>query len=149
MDKPAYPFKVLQNGYRFEFESISSTKTIQKVIQYKELSIKNVFNLALLDIDENGIHSDIVVSDNGDMEFVLATVIQTIQVFLALHPQARVLFMGSTKARNRLYRAVISKYYQQMERIYEIHGINSWENEPFEKNKDYEAFLIFLRHSSN
>ncbi len=83
------------------------------------------------------------------MESVLATVIQAIQVFLAFRPKAKVLFMGSTKTRNRLYRAVISKSYQQTERIYEIHGINNWENEPFEKNKDYEAFLIFLRHSSN
>ena len=149
MDKPAYPFKVVKNGYRFEFESISPKRTIQKVIEYKELEVENLFNLALLDIDENGIHSDVVVSDNGDMESVLATVIQTIQVFLALHPKAKVLFMGSTKTRNRLYRAVISKYYQQTERIYEIHGIHNWENEPFEKNKDYEAFLIFLRHSSN
>jgi hypothetical protein len=149
MDKSAYPFKVIDNGNRFEFESVSSVKTIQKVIQYKELEVDNLFNLALLDIDENGIHSDIVVSDNGDMESVLSTVIQTIQVFLALHPEAKVLFIGSTKTRNRLYRAVISKYYQQTERIYEIHGINNWENEPFEKNKDYEAFLIFLRHPSN
>ena len=149
MDKPSHPFKVINNGYRFEFESVSSTKVIQKVIEYRELEVENLFNLALLDIDENGIHSDIVVSDNGDMESVLATVIQTIQVFLALHPRAKVLFMGSTKTRNRLYRAVISKYYQETERIYEIHGINNWENEPFEKNKDYEAFLIFLRHSSN
>ncbi len=63
MDKPAYPFKVINDDYRFEFESISPTRTIQKVIQYKELEVDNLFNLALLDLDENGIHSDIVVRD--------------------------------------------------------------------------------------
>jgi hypothetical protein len=149
MDKKAYPFKVLDNGFIFEFESISPLKIVKKVVEFSEFDVGNLFNLALFDVSEDGKFSDISVSDNGDMENILSTVIQTIQVFLALHPKAKVLFMGSTKSRNRLYRAVIAKYFHATERIYEIHGITDWKNEPFEKNKDYDAFMIFLKISNN
>jgi hypothetical protein len=150
MDKKAYPFKVLDDGYVFEFESISQQKVVKKIVEFSEFEdVENLFNLALFDVSDDGSFSDISVSDNGDMENILSTVIQTIQVFLALHPKAKVLFMGSTKSRNRLYRAVIAKYFHATERIYEIHGISDWQNEPFQKNKDYDAFMIFLKIPNN
>jgi hypothetical protein len=145
MDKPTYPFKVLENGLRFEFESRSPSRVIQKIVEFKELEIPSIYNLALLDIDENGNYDDMVVSNNQDMETIIATVIRTIQVFLSFQPTAKVLFMGSTLSRTRLYRGIINKYFAQAEQIYEIHGIIDWINEPFQSHKNYEAFLIFLK----
>jgi polysaccharide pyruvyl transferase WcaK-like protein len=88
------------------------------------------------------------VSNNQDMEIIIATVIQTIRVFIALKPDAKVLFMGSTPSRTRLYRGVINKYIAQAEQVYEIHGIIDWINEPFNGSKNYDAFLIFQKKTN-
>lgn len=147
MDKPSYPFKVLENGHRFEFESVSSKKIIRKAIEFREIEIPNLYNLALVDVKEDGTFDDMSVSDNGDMETIISTVIKTIQVFLTFQPEAKVLFMGSSPSRTRLYRGIISKYLSQAELFYAIHGISNWVNEPFQRDKNYDAFLIFLRNN--
>ncbi len=145
MDKPSYPFRVLENGKRFEFASVSPNKTIQKVVEFRELETPGIYNLALVDICESGKYDDMTVSNNQDMETIIATVIQTIQVFIALNPNTKVLFMGSTPSRTRLYRGIINKYIGQAKQVYEIHGIIDWVNEPFNGNKNYDAFLIFQK----
>lgn len=147
MDKPSYPFKGLENGHRFEFESVSSKKIIRKAIEFREIETPNLYNLALVDVKEDGTFDDMSVSDNGDMETIISTVIKTIQVFLTFQPEAKVLFMGSSPSRTRLYRGIISKYLGQAELFYIIHGISNWVNEPFQRDKNYDAFLIFLRNN--
>jgi hypothetical protein len=146
MDKPAYPFKVLENGQRFEFQSVSHDRIIQKIVEFRELEISNIYNLALVDVKQDGTYDDMSVSNNQDMETIIATVIRTIQVFLAFQPTAKILFMGSTPSRTRLYRGIINKYLAEAEKIYEIHGIIEWMNEPFQGHKTYDAFLIFLKN---
>jgi len=64
VDKPSYPFKVLENGQRFEFESISSDKNIQKVVEFRELEIPNIYNLALVDVKQDGTFDDMSMSNN-------------------------------------------------------------------------------------
>jgi hypothetical protein len=145
MDKPAYPFKVLANGQRFEFESVSLDKTIQKLVEFRELEIPNIYHLALVDVRLNGTYDDMSVSNNQDMETIISTIIRTIQVFLTFQPTAKVLFMGRTASRTRLYRGIINKYLAQAEQIYEVHGIIDWVNEPFQGHKTYEDFLIFQK----
>ena len=145
MDKPSYPFNVLENGQRFEFQSVSYDRTIQKVVEFRELEIPDIYNLALVNVNKDGTFDDMSVSNNQDMETIIATVIRTIQVFLTFQPIAKVLFMGSTPSRTRLYRGIINKYLAQAEQIYEIHGIINWVNEPFQGDKTYDAFLIFQK----
>jgi hypothetical protein len=147
MDKPAYPFNVNEYGQHFEFQSISKGRIIQKVVEFRELEISNIYNLALVDVKEDGTFDDMTVSNNQDMETIIATVIRIIQVFLIFKPTAKVLFMGSTASRTRLYRGIINKYLAEAEQIYEIHGIIDWENEPFQGHKTYDAFLIFPKIS--
>lgn len=149
MDKPSYPFSVLEDGQRFEFQSVSPDKIVQKVVELRELEIPNIYNLALVDVQENGTYDDMSVSNNQDMETIIATVIRTIRVFLTFRPTAKILFMGSTESRTRLYRGIINKYLAQAEQIYEIHGIIDWVNEPFQGHKTYEAFLIFLKNGQH
>nr|MCU0339015.1 hypothetical protein [Spirosomataceae bacterium] len=119
MDKPAYPFKVLEDGQRFEFQSISQKRVVQKVVEFRELETANIYNLALVDIKQDGTFDDMSVTNNQDMERIIATVIRTIQVFLTFKPSAKVFFMGSTPSRTRLYRGIINKYLAQAEQIYE------------------------------
>ena len=101
-----------------------------------------IFNLSLVDKDENGKVSDMSVSNNQDMEKVLATVIQTLPIFFAEFEGSRIYFSGSTPVRTRLYRIIIAKFHHDFERQYSIFGFVNQIAEPFQQGKNYEAFLI-------
>ena len=108
MDKPTYPFLVLDDGERFEFESVSQHKRIRKIVEFREMEISNLYNLALVDVKDDGSHDDMSISNNNDMDMVLATVIKTIGIFLNFHKSAKIMFMGSTESRTRLYRELLT-----------------------------------------
>jgi len=52
---------------------------------------------------------------------------------------------GSTKARTRLYRMGISKYYDEAAKDFEIFGERDKQWEQFEKDTEYEAFLVKVK----
>ena len=100
----------------------------------------------MVDKDEKGIVSDMVVSNNNDMEKVLSTVVQTLPISFTEFQGSQIFFSGSTPARTRLYRIVIAKYYHEFERDYLIFGFLNREAEHFQKGKNYEAFLILKKY---
>jgi hypothetical protein len=55
--------------------------------------------------------------------------------------------MGSTPSRNRIYRAIISKLYDENDSEFEIYGL-TFENEleKFVPNKNYFSFQINKKH---
>lgn len=148
MDKPTYPFRQFQKELLFEFDSVSQTRRIRKVIAYELVDeVQNIFNLALLDILDDGTVDDSVVSNNQDMETVLATVVATIPVFFDKFPEATIVFRGSTPERTRLYRIIISKYFPMVNNQYIVLGIlaQTFAAEPFEPNRPYEGFYLKMK----
>ncbi len=145
MDKPFYNFKILEDALLYEFESISSEKRIKKSVRYAETSIPNLYNLSLVDVLENGTVSDVSVSNNHDMEYVLATVFQTCKVFLNAYPNCQVFFMGSTAARTRLYQIAINRELTKALEMFEIWGLTDEGLEPFRPNRTYQAFVLALK----
>lgn len=83
-----------------------------------------------------------VITDNGDTEKVLATVVAIVYAFCDKFPQAWIYATGSTGARTRLYRMGINKYFDIVQEDFEIFGLFKSKWEPFIKGKDYEAFAI-------
>lgn len=83
------------------------------MIQYQKTNEPDLFNLAFG--DKNMTHfDDTAISNNGDSEKVLATVVASLYAFFDKYPQAFVYATGSTQSRTRLYRMGISKYYHEM-----------------------------------
>jgi hypothetical protein len=69
---------VSQTAYFLSFKVLVNKKTINKVIVYSPFEENpDVDNLALGDILETGEISDLTVSNNSDLEKVIATVVQT------------------------------------------------------------------------
>jgi hypothetical protein len=148
MGKPVYPFTIVgDEALRFEFESLGP-RTIPKVILIKSTGLPAIYSLALLDQMPDGSLSDMTVSDNGDMETVLATVIQCLSVFLDRHPQSVVAFAGSTTARTRLYRIAIVRELQRASERFRIWGMNESAVESFQPDGLYEGFLIALKDTT-
>ncbi len=86
---------------------------------------------------------DKVVTNNGDTEKVLVTVIQTVYAFTNSNPIALIYVTGSTHSRNRLYRKGITKYLTQALKDFIIFGeLENNEFELFNPTADYIGFLI-------
>jgi hypothetical protein len=132
---------------RFEFDSVGIQRTVRKVIRYAQTVIPDFYTLALFDKLETGVLSDSSRTNQGDMEKVLATVLQTVFVFLSKHPDATVVFTGSTPARTRLYQIAISKEIFKVKHLFAIQGFTDGNFEDFEFGKGYEGFAISSKKS--
>ena len=142
MKLPRYQLKAEKSLLVFEFISVGPKGQIPKLVKYSETNLKGLFNLAFGDKDnKTGEINDLVISNNGDSEKVLATVIATLYAFTDRHPEAYVIATGSTKSRTRLYRMGITKYFDEIKKDYFIYGLHNDEWENFQTEIEYEAFL--------
>jgi len=89
--------------------------------------------------------NDLAVSNNQDTKKVLATVAKTVIEFLEEHPTAVITAKGSTKARTRLYQMGIAQFWNEIGGRYDVKGFLDRNWQPFEKGKNFEAFLIFKK----
>ncbi|MEO8884516.1 MAG: hypothetical protein ABI367_00535 [Mucilaginibacter sp.] len=127
----------------FEFISDGPKGRIPKLVQLTPTNYKDLYNLAFGDKNpETGQIDDVAISNNGDSEKVLATVVATVYAFTYQYPDAFVYATGSTKARTRLYRMGISKYFEDAKKDFLIYGQIHDEWEPFIIGTDYEAFVV-------
>lgn len=143
MKLPKYPLKAEKSLMVFEFTSDGPKGQIKKLVKYSETNLKDLYNLAFGDKnDETGEINDRSISNNGDSDMVLATVVATVFAFTDKYPETWVFATGSTKARTRLYRIGITKYLLEIKRDFQVFGLRNEEWEPFEKEIVYEAFLV-------
>ena len=138
-----YALKSENNFTVFEFISEGPRGLIRKVIQFQETNEPNLYNLAFG--DKNGDTDeidDIVVSNNGDSEKVLATVVSAIYAFFDKNPDTFVYATGSTSSRTRLYRMGIARFYETMKEDFYLFGQIDDDFYEFEIGKDYKGFLV-------
>jgi len=67
--------------------------------------------------------NDLSVSNNGDSEKVLATVVSAIYAFTDLKPESWIYASGSTKSRTRLYRMGINRYFDKVNEDFDLFGL--------------------------
>lgn len=142
MKLPNYQLKSGAELLSYEFISEGPNGLIRKRIQFTLINRQEVYNLAFGDQDPvSGQIDDVSVSNNGDSEKVLATVVAAVYAFFDKNPEVWVFASGSTKARTRLYRIGITRHFDEIKEDFDIYGqvIDDWQ--PFEKGKDYQAFL--------
>ena len=143
MNIEKYALKLESSRTIFEFESRGLKGRIAKIIQFEETNEPGVYNLAFGDKDpETGMIDDLSVSNNGDSEKVLATVISALYLFFDLYPDAFVYATGSTYARTRLYRMGITRYFEQVRKDFYLYGESEGDFGEFEIGKDYRGFLV-------
>ena len=142
MKIPKYQLRTSEKLSSYEFVSEGTKGLIQKRIQFTLINRDEVYNLAFGDKNiETGEINDLVISDNGDSEKVLSTVVGAVYALCDKNPNAWIFATGSTPSRTRLYQIGIAKYYQELTEEFEIFGqiVEDWE--VFERGKNYSAFL--------
>ena len=138
--------KQKKNLNLFTFVSEGPKGKISKLIEIKETNLKDFYNIAFGDKDvETGKINDEIVTNNSDTEKVLRTVVAAIYAFTDLNPEAWIYATGSNFARTRLYRLGISKYFEEVERYFEIYGELNGKWCFFEKGIDFEGFVVKRR----
>ena len=143
MNLPKYPLASSDKMMTFEFISEGPKGLIYKLVRFQPTNLKGVYNLAFGDKDlTTGDIDDTIISNNDDSEKVLATVVATVYAFTDKYPDTWIYATGSTKSRTRLYRMGIAKYFSEVSEDFEVLGerINDWE--AFEKDVEYESFLV-------
>jgi len=89
MKLPKYPLASSDKLLTFEFISEGPKGLIYKLVRYQPTNLKDVYNLAFGDKDHlTGDIDDTAISNNGDSEKVLSTVVATIYAFTDKYPDA-------------------------------------------------------------
>lgn len=145
MEEKPYPFALVRTEFRYEFLSISSKKEVKKVVLISQTDYLDIYNVALLDVLDNGETSDITETNNNDFKTVLATVIQIIDNFLSKYPKNYVIFKGSDERRQRVYRIIISRELSKINEKFQVFGIIEGIPIAFEANQTYDFYLIKKR----
>lgn len=145
MKQELYDLKSDESFTTFAFVSEGTKGSIEKLIHFSRFS-NGIYNLGFGDRNDlNGDIDDKVVTDNGDSEKVLITVVKALYEFFEKFPDVKVYVTGSTPTRTRLYRMGISKNLARANADFEITGQteNGWE--PYRKDKEYKAFMVQLK----
>jgi len=143
MKLPKYPLASSDRLFTFEFISEGPKGLIHKIVRYQPTNLKDVYNLAFGDKDlKSGEIDDTIISNNGDSEKVLASVVSSIYAFTDKYPDSWIYATGSTKARTRLYRIGISKFLSEVTDDFDVFGEKNDDWESFNKNIEYEGFLV-------
>ncbi len=138
-----YFLRAESNFTIFEFISEGTRGNIRKLIQFQETNEKNLYNIAFGDKDEDtGEINDLAVSNNGDIEKVLATVVSALYAFCDRYPDAFIYATGSTNSRTRLYRMGITKFLEELKIDFYIYGQIGDDFYDFETNENYIGFLV-------
>ncbi len=143
MKLPRYELKAEKTLMIFEFISEGKKGSIHKLIKFSETSLKDFYNLAFGDKDVlTGDIDDMVITDNGDSEHVLATVVSAVYAFTEKNKNVWVYATGSSKSRTRLYRRGITKYFDEVKKDFLVFGLFDGEWQSFKKDVDYTAFVV-------
>lgn len=147
MSTTTYPLNSGDNPWSYRFVSHGFRGAIPKLIQFSLVRADGIYNLAFGDEDpDTGEMNDLSISDNGDIEKVLATVVDAIRDFVNAQPDAVMYFTGSTLSRTRLYRMAIAKYLLELTADFIILGLINEVWYDFEKDKNHEAFLAKMKN---
>ncbi|MBX3252788.1 MAG: hypothetical protein KF862_01505 [Chitinophagaceae bacterium] len=148
MNLPKYQLSSSPELSSYEFISEGHKGLIPKRIQFTLVNHQGVYNLAFGDKDPvTGEIDDHTISNNGDSEKVLSTVVSAVFAFLDQHPDAWIYASGSTATRTRLYQMGISRFLDDISENLDIYGQIGDQWYPFERNKPYEAFLTKRKFS--
>ena len=142
MNQPIYEIQFSEFDQIYTFISEGKQGKILKMVRFQEID-ESMVNLGFGDfIQSTWQVDDKVVSDNGDMVKVLATVLEILDIFLNENPEISVFITGSSPSRVRLYQIAITTNFSLLLKKYLISGFREGNWEGFQKNISYEAFLV-------
>jgi hypothetical protein len=130
------------SGFEYEFESFGAKGIIKKIARFTKILEPSIYNFGFGDLDEKtGEINDTIASNNGDQDKIMGTLGNIIFDFTTLYADAQIYIEGNEAIRTRLYRISISKYWVEIDTVFEVFGLKDDKWQKFMKGINYEAFL--------
>lgn len=146
MQYGVYKNLYIQKEYSvFEFFSIGTRGVIPKRIVFEPTEQQYIYNLVMGDVDINNMINVNFVSNNGDRNKVLATIVYIVEIYLKKHPERWVYFKGNTEEKTRLYRMAVGNNLELLLLKFEIYSRIENKVLPFQKNMAVDGFLIKIK----
>jgi hypothetical protein len=129
---------------KFDFISEGHKGKIPKRVEILATPMPNLFNLSFGDIRENDDIDDLTISNNGDRNKILATIVKVVMEYTYKFPDRYIYFKGSTEQRTRLYRIAVSLNLEELSEMFEIYAdvTGSLDLITFQKGLVIKAFVI-------
>jgi hypothetical protein len=119
----------------YYFESVSEHKIIKKGVYFQPKSTAFEYNMALGDVnDKTGEPDFLVMSNNGDLTKIMATIFGIGIDFFKKYPNSIVYFLGNKTRKTKIYHWIISKHLTEISQYFEVYGVL------FTKERDVEEF---------
>lgn len=146
MNLKHYDFFNINNNRAYEFYSEGPKGKIKKLITFTKIPEIEpiIYNLAFGDANlDTGELNDKIVSNNQDVNLILATVANAVAEFCDHYGNHYIYAEGSTPSRTRLYQISIAGLWKQINEDFDIYGLKDTEWQQFKPNSvNYEAFLV-------
>jgi len=144
MNHPGYPLITKHDDLSvFYFTSEGKNGEVKKIIAFTATIQPNIYNLGMGDILPDGkLVDDLVVTNNGDRNKVLATVVYALYLYTKRYPDRWVAFKGSTPSRTRLYRMALNLYFTELNKYFHIYSIVDGKTQPFSGTQEATVFFI-------
>lgn len=123
-------YEIRFDGNRHFFFSEGRNGRIEKAILYRIFPGIGMYSLSFGDWDgQLRKIDDMVITDNGDTQKILATVASSVMLFMSQHSYATVFATGSTPSRTRLYQMGIRRHLMEISVKFEVEGFRegNWE----------------------
>lgn len=127
----------------FRFVSEGRGGLITKEIRFAELPDSGMYSVHMGDIKQNGDFDPSAISNNGDRNRVLATVIVAIEIYTKKYPARSILIGGFNEQRARLFRIAIGVNFKRISRIFTI--LEGHEGRFFPFSPDTKSTVFHLR----
>jgi len=114
------------------------------LVEFTPTGQPNIYNLGFGDLLPHDKIDDKIISDNGDMVKVFATVIQIVTEFTAKYPFLKIFFSGSSSARTKMYNRILKMHCAEFSREFKITGLIKQGSEIIEVAYDPIGFKPYL-----
>ena len=136
-----YDIEASPNKLNFMFISVGFKGSVVKMVVFQPQDNKR-FNLGFGDFYDNAIH-DAVVTNNGDVVKVLATVAKCAYEFIESHQGAILEIKPVDEGRRMLYNTVFKRHYLAISKKFEVKGaVSNEEPKPYSPEIDYDEFEL-------
>jgi hypothetical protein len=141
--EPYTEMEVMPDLSLFRFVSAGPAGLITKEIRFAGLPDSGMYSVHLGDIRQNGDFDPSAVSNTGDRNRVLATVILAIELYTERYPGRSILIGGFDRQRARLFRLAIGVNFKKISQVFTILEVCEGRYLPF--SPDTNSTIFHLR----
>jgi len=143
-----YELITFEDPFIYMFYTKDDRQILKRVSFDKAKGYEKLYNVSLGDMDPRSGETDFMArSNHKNRDKVLATVVSAVYKFTSTYPDFGVIIEGNQSAKTMMYRMGLHKYYDQLSKDFEIHGVTRDTDdsilsiEKYIKEKKYHAIV--------